>query len=102
MFNRGGKKITKRQLQKEKKMYRLIIVLAVIICMVSACTDSQKATSVLKKQGYTNIKITGYKFLACGKGDIYHTGFAATAPNGELLEGVVCAGLFKSSTVRID
>lgn len=75
----------------------------VIVAMLSACTNADNATKVLSNAGYTNIQITGYNFFACSKDDTVHTGFTATAQNGNKVEGTVCGGLlFKNSTIRFD
>lgn len=82
------------------KIYKWIILIS-ILCLFG-CTDSDNAYKVLHSQGYTNIEITGYCFFGCGKDDTKSTGFVATAPNGDIVEGVVCQGLFtKGATVRI-
>jgi len=61
---------------------------------------SGKAKELLEKQGYENVRMTGYKAFACGKDDMTSRGFDATSPNGSQVEGVVCCGLFKGCTVR--
>ena len=86
-------------------MKKLIMAMMLVgcICLLSGCTDAPKATSVLTAQGYQNIRITGYNWMACSKGDFYHTGFSAKSPNGTQVNGTVCSGLlFKGSTVRLD
>ena len=65
-------------------------------------TDPEGATRVLSAQGFTNIKITGYKWFN-GTREYYNTGFIATAPNGAKVKGSVSKGFwFKGSTVRMD
>lgn len=70
--------------------------------MLSACTNGDGATKALEGAGYTDIKITGYKFFGCGNDDTFHTGFNATGVNGKQVSGVVCGGLMKGSTIRVD
>lgn len=66
-------------------------------------TDPIGATRVLQASGYTNIKITGYRWFVGGDRDFYHTGFAAKGPGGQQVTGTVTSGLFfKSNTVRLD
>jgi hypothetical protein len=78
-------------------------LLALIVVLLAACTQPERATEVLRQQGYTEIQITGYDAFACSKDDTYHTGFTAKSPNGSSVKGVVCAGLmFKGSTIRFD
>jgi hypothetical protein len=80
----------------------IMLVCLFLLLFIVGCTDSDNATRVLRSQGYTNIKITGYCLFGCSKDDGVHTGFKAKAPNGEMIEGVVCQGLLlKGATVRI-
>ena len=72
------------------------------IIFLPGCTKPDKATYILKRDGYEEIRITGYRFFACSRDDFYHTGFVARK-NGEIVNGVVCEGLlFKGSTIRFD
>lgn len=73
---------------------------SLLFCMDAA--DPDKALSVLKAQGYSDIEIIGYNFLECSEDDIYRTGFTATAPNGSKVQGTVCGGIPKGSTVRYE
>ena len=77
----------------------LLLVFLIFIIISPSFTNSEKAISILKAQGYTNINITGYDFLACGKGDITFTGFKAII-NGHLINGTVCCGAFKGCIIR--
>lgn len=70
--------------------------------LLTGCTDKDKAERILKAEGYTDIYMDGYKFLACSKDDFYHTGFIAKK-NGNDIKGTVCSGLiFRGSTIRLD
>lgn len=80
----------------------LVIMFVLGIIFYPGPTDEKGATRVLNKMGFHEIQITGYKYLTCGNGDLFHTGFKAkNAQNTEVI-GTVCSGIFKSSTVRID
>lgn len=69
----------------------------------SACTQPERASDLLARQGYTDIEITGYRWLSCSDDDLFHTGFSAKSPTGQAIEGTVCAGwLFKGATLRFD
>jgi len=74
----------------------------VLFLLVSACTDESRAARILRAQGYKNVTIEGYRWFSCSKDDTYHTGFSAVAPSGEAVEGVVCCGIMKNCTVRLD
>jgi hypothetical protein len=78
------------------------VALALLI-VIAGCTAPDKATQLLKAQGYTDIKITGYNFLGCSEDDITHTGFTAKTPAGITINGTVCGGmLFKGATIRFE
>ena len=79
------------------------ILMAVGLLFFAGCTNPESATRVLDGAGYKNIKITGSKFFACGKGDLFHTGFRAIGPSGKSVQGTVCEELlFKNSTIRFE
>jgi len=79
------------------------LILGVGIMCLSGCTDPQTARRVLTQNGYTDVRITGYNWLSCGRDDTYHTGFIAKSPNGSTVEGTVCGGFFfKNSTIRFE
>lgn len=81
-------------------MSRKYLIVAAIIALAS-CSAPASATRTLEVNGYTNIEITGYALLGCGRDDTYSTGFIATAPNGVRVRGVVCGGVFKGDTIRL-
>jgi hypothetical protein len=81
-------------------MKKIIIMIAIIGLCFLGCTNSKGAKQLLEDEGFTDITITGYDFLACSKDDFYHTGFIAKK-NGKERRGTVCEGLFfKGSTIR--
>lgn len=78
------------------------LLLTLTLLALTGCTNADKATSVLHKQGYTDIEITGYDFFACSEDDFYATGFEAKTVTGEHISGTVCSGMFKGNTIRLD
>lgn len=88
----------------------IVAILAIVIFSfvgghVHFKTDPDNAYRVLSLNNYKNIEVTGYRFFGCGHNDWYHTGFRATAPNGQTVTGVVCRGYWswgKPNTIRID
>ena len=71
------------------------------LLLLVACTAPDSSRETLQKAGYENIEITGYAPLNCGEDDTFSTGFTATNPKGEVVEGVVCCGLItKKCTIR--
>lgn len=81
-------------------MKKFIVIAAAVL--ISGCSDSTGAKRALEQSGYSDIQTTGYSFFGCDKNDAYHTGFIAKGPTGKPVEGVVCSGVFKGSTVRLD
>ena len=81
-------------------MNKLLIIASIIL--LSACSKPDDAHSALSASGYTDIKTTGYEFFGCDEKDSFHTGFEAKGANGQRVTGVVCAGFFKGSTIRVD
>lgn len=79
-----------------------LVVLVLALASGIGMTDADDATRVLGDSGFRSIKITGYKFFGCGDSDFFHTGFSAISPSGRRVTGVVCKGIIKKNTVRID
>ena len=78
------------------------LILTLVICLLSACTDNQTAERVLGQNGYTEIQITGYRPFMGGENDTYVTGFRAKSPSGQIVTGAVCSGFMKGATIRFD
>lgn len=68
--------------------------------LVAGCTNPSAAKHALSKAGYTEIQTGDYDWFACGSSDFYSTKFTAKNPIGQSVNGVVCTGLFKRSTIR--
>lgn len=68
-------------------MKTLLLLLALCLLALAACTDDDNATRVLQQSGYTQIKITG---------------FEAVSPAGAQVSGAVTGGPFKGNTIRLD
>lgn len=77
-------------------------ILLLSACLLSACTDSEKAIRALQGAGYQRIEITGYSVFGCSEEDTFRTAFKATSSNGQPVEGVVCSGVFKGATIRTE
>ena len=65
-------------------------------------TDPDGARDTLDSHGFTDIKAGGYSWLGCGKGDVWKTEFTAKNERGKEVSGIVCMGLFKGSTLRLE
>lgn len=79
-------------------MKRLTILAALLA--LGACTDSEGARKALEGAGYSDIHIEGYQLTGCGESDWTSTGFTAKGPTGKQVDGVVCGGWPKGSTIR--
>ena len=79
-------------------MKRMMLLAALAM---AGCSDARNAERVLADQGYTNVHDTGWAMFGCGGDDTFKTKFTATAPGGGEVHGVVCKGLLKGSTVRV-
>ena len=77
-----------------------ILIIVITIIFLSGCTDKNTANKTLESAGFTDVKITGWNPLACGEDDTYATGFIAINPQGKVVEGTVCSGVFKGATIR--
>lgn len=77
-------------------------LVALALLLAQGCsTSTETATRVLTAAGYTNIRLTGYPWLACSDDDWLNYAFTATGPSGAPVEGAVCCGLVKNCTVRL-
>lgn len=93
----------KRMKLTSKDILAFILATAIscLVLLFSGCTDPDRSTEILLRQGFTEIQFTGYDWFACSEDDTYSTGFTAVGPTGINVEGTVCCGLlFKSCTVR--
>jgi hypothetical protein len=71
------------------------------LALLASCTAPNTAERTLVANGYTDVEIRGYALFGCGEDDQFRTKFRATAPSGMTVDGVVCGGLFKGSTIRL-
>jgi hypothetical protein len=78
------------------------IILVAVLLALAGCTKPADSTSSLEGAGYTKIEITGFRFFGCSEDDTFRTGFKAVGPSGKTVTGVVCGGLLKGSTIRLD
>lgn len=74
-------------------------LLPLSLVFLAACSASDASTRALQMHGFTDIETTGWSPLSCGN-DAFSTGFRATNPQGQRVEGAVCCGLLKNCTVR--
>lgn len=78
-----------------------IFIIAALVTVLVGCSSHSAAHKALTAAGYSDIRTTGYAGpFACGEDDSFSTGFIATNPKGERVEGVVCSGFLKRGTIR--
>lgn len=82
-------------------MYKFFVV-AVFAILMSGCTKPDESTRALEASGYRDIVITGYDIFGCDEKDLFHTSFKAVGADGKAVNGVVCGGIFKGSTIRVN
>lgn len=78
----------------------IAVVLMAAAVLTSGCTKPDAARAALASAGYADIQTKGYSWFSCGRDDTFATEFVAKGPSGIPVEGAVCAGLFKGSTIR--
>lgn len=76
------------------------ILMALLASGTCELSNQDNAKELLERQGYTEIRMTGYAPMACGKGDFTSSGFEANSPNGSRVSGSVCCGGLKGCTIR--
>lgn len=73
----------------------------ILILSIVACTnDVSRVERLLRREGYTQIVVGGYSVLGCGD-DAFSNHFSARK-NGEYVQGYVCSGWGKGTTIRIN
>lgn len=75
---------------------------AAAVALASCTVSEDRATSIIRSHGYTNIELGGPSIFGCSQDDTLTRTFKATAQNGARVSGSICSGLLKGATVRID
>lgn len=81
-----------------------VILLAVIAISLTSCfTDVEGSKKALIESGYHPISVGGYGWFSGGKEDFFVTKFKAYSTDStQIVTGVVCKGIFKGKTIRLD
>ena len=84
-------------------LFFLLLSLVLLAYALYPRSDRDGAVQALQAQGYSEIVITGCRQVnwLCTKDDWYRTGFAAAAPTGKTVTGVVCGGRY-GNTIHVD
>jgi major membrane immunogen (membrane-anchored lipoprotein) len=80
----------------------LIAIILILTTLITSCTSPDSTTRIVSDAGYTNVQTTGYRIFGCSDDDTFRTGFQAISANGKKVSGVVCGGILKGSTIRLD
>lgn len=84
-------------------MTKIVFISALCIGLCACFPMSEdRATRAVEASGMHDVKITGTLIFGCGKEDGIRASFEATNQAGQKVSGVVCGGIFKGSTVRVD
>lgn len=70
--------------------------------VLGACSDSEGTYRHLDAAGFSSIETHGHGYFSCEKSEWYSTKFTAVGPTGKPVQGVVCSGILKGSTIRFD
>lgn len=81
---------------------RSLVALTAAAALLAACSDEAGTHRVLSAAGYREIQVDGYAPWGCADDDTFQTAFRARGPTGKPVQGVVCAGWLKGSTVRLE
>lgn len=73
----------------------------IALLLLVGCTDAPNTERVLREQGYTAIKVTGYAAWMCSEKDTFATAFEAKSPVGMPVKGAVCSSWLKGNTIRL-
>lgn len=79
---------------------RWLPVALVLVLGASGCTHQKSAIKALDAAGYSRVELTGAAWWCCN-GSTFSDGFRAVGPTGVPVEGCVCRGLLKGSTIRL-
>lgn len=84
-------------------MFKRTVLIAAILA-VAACVpmSDERARAAVEASGMTDVEITGMAFFGCADKDYITATFRAKTSAGKAVSGVVCGGILKGSTVRID
>jgi hypothetical protein len=80
-------------------MKKLIIITALLV--TTACTKESDVAKYAKIEKWDSYEILGYSFFGCGEKDLFRTEFRAVK-NGQEFTGIMCSGLFKGATLRLN
>lgn len=78
----------------------VVLLVVVLISYFSEGVDLNKASSILRSQGFSDVKFGSSASWACDPTDYASVSFTANARDGAPLEGVVCQNLRRGLNIR--
>jgi hypothetical protein len=82
----------------------IVVLLSIMIGCNTLTVRPQLATRILTENNFTEITIKPWGIqnaFVCSEDDIFRARFSAKNISGKVVDGVVCSGFFKGSTVRV-
>lgn len=77
------------------------LVLAAVFGLAGCTVSEDQSLLAVQGQGYTNVELGGIALFGCGEDDDFTRTWKATGRDGVRVKGVVCSGLLKGATVRV-
>ncbi|TGJ99820.1 hypothetical protein EHO57_13735 [Leptospira langatensis] len=85
-----------------QKVIAMVIVIVAILSIGYVDPENEKSRQLLEMEGFSQIQITGFRFLGCAEEDDLAIGFKAIK-NGFTVTGTICSSFFgKGHTIRYD
>ena len=87
---------------KKTTIIAAAVAVASMLLFGGGCCRPESTRDFLKRQGYTQVEITGWRPFMADKNDTFSTGFRAKNANGQIVTGSVTEGILKGKTIRFD
>ncbi len=81
-------------------MRKMCLVFCLALLGAVGCTAPDRSMDTLAAEGFTDVELTGYVYWSCSEQYPLRTGFVATNPRGERVEGVVCCSRWTDCSVH--
>jgi hypothetical protein len=69
--------------------------------LLTSCTSEKDVAKYAEMEGWDSYEVIGYSFFGCDEKDAFHTEFKAIKNKREFT-GIICSGLFKGATLRLN
>lgn len=81
---------------------KALLIPALLLLTACAPMSDDTARNALESAGLHDIELHGMAIFGCSEKDFFRKKFTAKNTDGKFVEGVVCGGFLKGSTVRYD